>query len=477
MTFNWIHYKELNPDLINSIGSNERILYNHYIKHGKNENRKCNIYMEYPDFNWKQYRNNYIDLSKFNKDRLENHWIVFGRIENRTYKNITYELYPDFSWIQYKKNYNTNNKLITEEDCTTHWLHYGSKNNLTYLKIEVKKKEVIDKTKKYILVIDLPSKFKGGTNFFIQNIIKNYMNVVSFLTIRNNDNFYDFYINDIMEPSYHIILNNALELLEEYKDNIIKIFVNHMMNYNNLFINKLFKMNKHITIITHDFYSITSNCNPYYEDINKYERKNIILSKFDMIITQNKKNLLIFNKYIRSTQNTVVIPLPDYYKSVSKIEMDSNKKITVVFIGHISTFKGSNRIKNIIKKYNKIYDFVIFGSININEHIKNYTYNSIEELNNLFILYQPNIIIETSIAPETYSYTLTLMMLTQLPIIFFKKTFESVIEDRLNNYMNAHMIDKIEGLDKIITNKKQDYFFTIDSTLYYDTFWNNYFSE
>ena len=157
------------------------------------------------------------------------------------------------------------------------------------------------------------------------------------------------------------------------------------------------------------------------------------------------------------------------------INIDPNKKITVVFIGHISTIKGSNRIKNIVSRYNMNYEFIIFGSINITIPIKSYQYNSIEELNNLLVLYQPNIIIETSIAPETYSYTLTLMMLTQLPIIYFKKPFDSVIEDRLNGYAEAYPIDNIIGLDKIISSKKQDYFYTINDTLHYDIFWDNYF--
>jgi hypothetical protein len=84
MSFNWIHYKYLNLDLnLNT----EEDCNRHYNKIGKSEGRKCNIYMEYCDFDYKQYALNYPDLSKFNKLILENHWLQYGRIENRLYYN------------------------------------------------------------------------------------------------------------------------------------------------------------------------------------------------------------------------------------------------------------------------------------------------------------------------------------------------------------------------------------------------------
>ena len=85
MSFNWLHYKYLNPDL--QFNTQDAYI-RHYSIKGKNEQRKCNIYMEYPDFDYKQYALNYPDLSKFNKLFLENHWLQYGRTakENRIYK-------------------------------------------------------------------------------------------------------------------------------------------------------------------------------------------------------------------------------------------------------------------------------------------------------------------------------------------------------------------------------------------------------
>ena len=132
MSFNWIHYKYLNPDL--QFNTQDAYI-RHYSIKGKNEQRKCNIYMEYPDFDYKQYALNYSDLSRFDKLFLENHWLKYGRTtkENRTYKkkevinNIINNFNIDEKKIndiindinidekkikQYKQKYNPEDKFI-----------------------------------------------------------------------------------------------------------------------------------------------------------------------------------------------------------------------------------------------------------------------------------------------------------------------------------------------------------------------------
>jgi hypothetical protein len=112
------------------------------------------------------------------------------------------------------------------------------------------------------------------------------------------------------------------------------------------------------------------------------------------------------------------------------------------------------------------------------DYNKQYTYKSIEELNNLFITHKPNILIETSLWPETYSYTLTLSMITDLPIFYQKKQFKSVIENRLASYSKAFAFDTIENIDiNYFIREKQQYFYTIEPTLYFNKFWNSYFSN
>ncbi len=82
MEFNLTHYYYLNKDLNNL---NKKKLIEHYKTIGINENRKCNIYMEYPDFDYIQYKKNYTQLKLYNKAQLEIDWLRIGRYKNRTY--------------------------------------------------------------------------------------------------------------------------------------------------------------------------------------------------------------------------------------------------------------------------------------------------------------------------------------------------------------------------------------------------------
>ena len=139
MTFNWFHYKELNPDLpINGIATEDDCI-NHYNIFGKNENRKINIYDEYKDFDWGQYRNNYLDLANIftTKEQFENHWLQFGRHENRVYLNI-YKEYPNFNWEQYRNNYtDLANIFTTKEQFENHWLQFGRYEERYYIKKQI----------------------------------------------------------------------------------------------------------------------------------------------------------------------------------------------------------------------------------------------------------------------------------------------------------------------------------------------------
>jgi hypothetical protein len=89
MNFIWEIYRELNPDLPRA-GLKTKTDYElHYIKHGRNENRKFNIYQAFPDFNPEQYSFNY--KLYLNKTNLEIHWMLKGRYEHKTYLKIPNE--------------------------------------------------------------------------------------------------------------------------------------------------------------------------------------------------------------------------------------------------------------------------------------------------------------------------------------------------------------------------------------------------
>ena len=464
--FNWLHYKYLNPDLeLNGLISNKDYTL-HYKNFGRKEKRNYNIYMKFPDFNYKQYARNYIDLNKYinNKFYLEHHWLKVGIVENRTYFIICKSKLID----------DNNNTSLDECD-----IHYTRTFNMPeIIKCNIITLNKFNKIDNFILIIDF-SNLGGGTTFFINTIISKYKNNTTFLIARNYKNKYYFYINDelLLDTQYNE--KDSIQFLLNTKDKINKIFINHTLNHSDNFINSLFQLNKHITIITHDMYQITTNPNPYYHRIDSTIRSNIRINKFDMVITQNIKNLNIFNKYLDDKQEIKVVELPDFKYSLNIINT-TNIKIVVCFIGNISDIKGSIYIKELYNYYihNKNIKLILFGSFYITNdsiNIEQYKYKNIKELNNLLILHKPNIIIETSIWPETYSYTLTLMMLTQLPIIYFKKSFESVVENRLTYYNKAYPVNNIYEINNILFKIKQNYFYTINTNIYFNSFWNNYF--
>ena len=267
----------------------------------------------------------------------------------------------------------------------------------------------------------------------------------------------------------------SLIFLDTIKDKIIKIFVNHTLRHTQTFIQKLFTLNKEVTTITHDYLMLFNKYNPYYLEIPTLERNPIDINLYDQIITQNASNLTIYNKYLTGHAKIIVCPLPDYKNSKTRIDTNNNK-IIIGIIGAIGEIKGKIFIENLIKYYktNSLVKIIIFGILDNYDYA--YKYNNINELNYLLIKHKPNILLETSLWPETYSYTLTIKKLTQLPIFYLNKQFDSVIVNRLTEYDKKYMFNTINDIDNIILQIKQDYFYTIEPIIYFPKFWTDYFN-
>jgi len=90
--FNWFTYLKLNPDLKNSGITTKKKCEEHFLRHGKNENRFYNENKGVlpKDFDWEFYLNNNNDLIKSglkNESDAIRHYINSGCKENRKYKN------------------------------------------------------------------------------------------------------------------------------------------------------------------------------------------------------------------------------------------------------------------------------------------------------------------------------------------------------------------------------------------------------
>jgi len=336
----------------------------------------------------------------------------------------------------------------------------------------------IDSINSFIIIVDFP-RLGGGTTNFLNTIILQYKYHQTFLILRNIDNLIHVVINEdyILEQKY--TCDECIDFLQMNINKIEKIFVNHIKCHTNNFIDKMLTLSKEKTYITHDYSILFDNSQPFYEDIvNKNNIKhNNYINKFDNIITQNIKNVTFLNDFIDENKIPITVTeLPDYRKSLDLINTN-NDTIIIGLIGSISGIKGEqivNELNNYINKNNFNMKIIIFGRID-NSNVEYYEYKNICELNNLLLQYKPNVLLECSIWPETYSYTLTICMLTQLPIISLNKNFDSVIHNRLENYDKKYFFNNIEECIEIIISVKQDYLYTIDPNIYYNKFWDNYF--
>jgi hypothetical protein len=328
----------------------------------------------------------------------------------------------------------------------------------------------------FILVIDFPN-FGGGTQFFINSIISKYKKNQTFITARNFNKNIELSINN--EYLFGIFDENfVIDFINNNKYKITKIFINHIFHHTATFIDFIMNLNIEKTTITHDYYLINNNAQPYYNQINLNYIPKIDFKKLDNLIVQNRENLNIYNNFLNENQKIVISPLPDFNKSLDII-YTNNDTIVIGIIGFISDIKGGkilNNIINYIKINNLNIEVIIFGKCNF-AYKNQYIYNNIYQLNNLLKLYKPNLFFETSIWPETYSYTLTLEMLTDLPILSFNKKFKNVIKSRLNNYNKHYFYDNITDFFDLVYKFKQNYFYTIEPIIYFNSFWDNYFNN
>ena len=337
----------------------------------------------------------------------------------------------------------------------------------------------IEALKSCILIIDF-NNLGGGTSFFIESIINRYKKNQTFLIARNFNGIVYFTINDEYELNNPYTCKQSCDFLIHNKDKIEKIFVNHTLSHSNDFLTCIFNLDKHVTTITHDMGLLFKDVHILFDDNEKYTNdkslhNTININNYQQIITQDFGNLYVYNNFISDKNKLVIIPLPDFNKQ-KEIIHTSNKNIVIGIIGSICINKGAIPLQKIIDYYkNTNIKIVVFGSVNIKNFEEYYPYNSISELNNLLNDHKPNMLLELSILSETYSYTLTLSMLMQLPILFFKKNGACVVENRLSKYNKAYPFSTIKELNSLIMLKKQDYFYTIEPTVYFNDWWDNYF--
>ena len=523
--FKWQTYISMNPD-INHI-TNKLDAINHYNSHGIKENRSYR-YKIPADFNWKAYIKLNEDINHItNQQAAITHFCAYGVNENRTYK---YKIPADFDWKAYIK-LNPDVKYLTNKaDAMKHYCDYGidahrkyythDNNNLNLCKLPSPQlltssqaiyaektkniysslndadilltkpffnisnykqysvnEHIMNNLNSFFLIIDFENG-GGGTTFFINTIISKYKYNQSFVTIRNYNGVHQININEdyIINKNYNN--QDICIFLDNFKHKFNKCFINHTKGHNTLFLNKLTSLNKYVITITHDYSLISTNPQPYYHElyelVNNNNNNMPLLKHINLLITQHKTNIDIFATSYK--QNIDIVKLPDYKYSDKRYNYNNNC-IVIGIIGNIIDIKGRKILDKIQNYYinNPLIRIVVLGHIKSNICTNRHCYNSIIDLNELLIIHKPNVLLELSLWPETYSYTLSLSMLTKLPILYLQKNFPSVITSRLEQYNNAYSFNTLDQLDALIKTHNQNYLYTIKPVIYFDQYWDNLF--
>lgn len=502
-------YLKLNKDL-GYISDNDAI--RHYCKHGifenrpyKNDNNNNSLFDSVPeDFDWKYYISNNLDIvvsQETPEEDAKRHYMLYGHKEfYRFYKEPIFSHFKENNLFDSSNLFNIligffSEKIINNDSYSklkgitlldNCYYHDDTStldcNKLIYHKENKFKNTILlsdfDNYDSFILIIDFPN-LGGGTTNFLDAIIAKYKTSQNFLILRKYNGHCKFTINDNKifkkefseAESFHFLLN--------INNKIIKIFINHFLSFSDSFLKVILLLKKEITTITHDYLWITDKADHYYHELIEHVENNISnkLKNIDRVVTQNVENLRVFKK-CNNKCDFIISSLPDFNKSDQKI-ITNNVKNVIGIVGAISDIKGRGLIKLLLKIYENSHDieFVFLGECNVNKTgNKNNVYKNILEFNELLMKLKPNLILETSLWPETYCYCLTLSMLTRLPIVSIKKPFPSVIENRLTNYDKYYSFTSINEAKNIFKTVKQDFFYTIDSMLFYNEFWDNYFS-
>lgn len=533
-SFDWRRYIIANPNLIESNILCRKDAYEHWIQIGRKQ--------KYPtydsDFNWKIYAAINPDLQEhavISENEVLEHWIYHGYNEGRAHKLV------NFDWLFYIMfNCLYHNHITTETQAVLHWLQNGKHANITHTTLNncyiqmknydysdvsstiedvftqltvytgdgnpqstcldqlymhdivkrntpiFRKLEQIENVelflnqyKSFILIVDFPC-FGGGCSFFLNSIITNYKNSVDFLVVRSFNEKIHWYMNDEHILNYPTHINNALQLLDRIKPNVRKIFINSIIGHKIELLDRIMELGIEVSMITHDFRALFDEPHKYYFELKDAKPHNILdLNKIDRIYTQNVGNLHTFGKYIDKQKQVIVSPLPDFKNTLRRIDTNNTKTVIGV-LGDISDVKGCilvYHIMKLIKTQPERFELIVFGNINV-PYVTKYPYTSIRHLNTLLETHKPNIWLETSLWPETYSYTLTLMKITRLPILYQNKFYNCAVQNRIRQYPSAFPYDSIDDVTlEQMRGLKKNHFFTVEPTIYYSDAWDNYFGS
>lgn len=329
----------------------------------------------------------------------------------------------------------------------------------------------MDNLSNLVLLVDF-NNLGGGTTTFLNFLVSKYKHYNNFLILRNDDigNSCTVTLNDDYIVFKQISIDTVIHELNRYIHIIDFVFVNHFYKVNDQLVQFIVSLKEHHNIrlysITHDYLFFNNLVQPKYTDVFNFNLKSYT-SMFDILFTQHTNNL----NYFKSS-NLQLMTMPDYKHRLQVVKCKSNSicPLTIGIIGNINEIKGLFILKNLIQSFSIIH-FVIFGyAVNvIADNVTIVSYKTIAELNQHLIAFKPNVLLELTIWPETYSYTLTLAAIIGLPLLIYNKPLDtSVVLARAKELQMEHYMFETNEEFLLLANKHKKYeFYTIEPKIYY----------
>ena len=341
------------------------------------------------NFDWMIYRELNTDLVKSGlrtQRDYEWHYTVHGKNEGRFH--LIKQVYDDFDWITYRKNYSDLNGL-SKSNVEVHWLQYGRKEGRVYTKI----------IKKMIYV--LVNIKEGGTDKYVKDLLKYLDANIVVLGSKQELNRVNFNKNDILlvQQLLHTDVKVGDILLVQKKYEFKMIICIHDFCWLNI-----------------DIYNLADFC-PHRVYMNANDTMPEVIELFKSADTVIHPTKFTFDEYSKrmSNKNFKIVPHIDYRYKVDKIFVPKvDNVINIGILNQNTEVKGQEYVELLMTTY-KAYNEKIIKYYAVNITIAQYKESSFFK-----VLEDYNIhgILLLNKWGETWSYLLTKILISGLPILY-----------------------------------------------------------
>lgn len=319
--------------------------------------------------------------------------------------------------------------------------------------------------------------FAGGTFTYEQNYLKNKKNIFVFRSVKGKKTRYFLIENKNTNKRYFLQIRQLSNFFLTFKK--INITVSSLVSYTCIeeilieIINLKKRTDLYICYLVHDFHCVCPN----YTLINKEGYCHLhcsskcnyslrikqwrsiwyhFLSEIDEIrvFSQSSKNV-ITNVYPRIPQGVfAVVPHDMSYCKFKPYEISDNKEKRLAIVGTCDTIaKGKEIVNDFLVKYQDR-GVVIFGKTPLRRKAKknrlviNYGKYINSELPSLMQRYNVDTVVFPSICEETFSYTVSELMLLNVNIVCFNIGAQA---EKVKSYKNGFIADQMTTESLIIT--------------------------